>query len=86
MKDKLQTWCLIVGMGMWGPVLLGLAVTSLIVGEIPGKTGPLVRAVDNPAIFYVAAIAFVLIAAKATQVSWYSARFFYDQAKRRGSL
>jgi hypothetical protein len=86
MKSKLQVWCLIIGVGLWGPIILGLAITCLFVGEIPGRRGPLVRAVDNPAIFYAAAIAFIIIAAKFTQVTCNSAHFFYSQAKRRGSL
>jgi hypothetical protein len=85
MTDKLQAWCLIVGVGLSGPIFLGLAITCLFVGEIPGRRGPLVRAVDNPAI-YAAAIAFIIIAAKFTQVTCYSAHFFHSQAKRRGSL
>lgn len=86
MKDKLQTWCIIIGVGLSGPIFLGLAITCLFIGEIPGRRGPLVRAVDNPVIFYAAAIAFVIIAAKFTQLTCYSAHFFYSQAKRRGSL
>jgi hypothetical protein len=86
MKNRSQAWCLIIGVGMFGPVFLGLAITCLFVGEIPGKKGPLIRVVDSPAIFYFATIAFIAVAAKMTQVSWHSARFFYNQGKRRGIL
>ena len=83
MKDKLQTWCLLIGVSMSGPVLLGLAVTCLFVGEIPGKRGPLVRAIDSPVIFYVAVIAFIVAAMKWTQISWVLGRLFFTRSRRR---
>lgn len=64
------------------PVILGLAVTCLFAGEIPGKRGALVRAVDSPAAFYVAAVAFVLIAMKMAQVSLVGAWWLYQRSKR----
>ncbi|MGZ2502731.1 hypothetical protein EHI47_03845 [Rhizobium leguminosarum] len=84
MKDKLQTWCLIIGVGMCGPVFLVLPITWLFAGEIPGKRFPFLRAIDNPVVFYVATIAFIIVAMKMTQVSLVAARFFYRQSKRQG--
>lgn|GEM_PF-2827714 len=86
MKARLQTWCLIIGMVMLGPIMFGFAITCLIVGEIPGRWGPLVKAVDHPIFFYIAVIAFIVVTAKFAQVTLIAARFFYRQAKQRRSL
>ena len=86
MKDKLQTWCLIIGVSMWGPVLLGVAVTWLFMGEIPGRRGPLVRAIDSPIVFYVAVIAFIGAGMKWTQISWVLGRLFYTKSRRRTDI
>lgn len=83
MKDKLQTWSLIIGLSMLGPAFLGLAITCLFVGEIPGKRGPLVRADDSPIIFYIAAFAFIAATVKGTHYSWVVGRFLYARYKQQ---
>lgn len=83
MKDKLQTWCLIIGVGMFGPALLGLPVRWLFEGEITRRHSTLVRATDSPVIFYVTVIVAIYAGMKATQISWILGRLFYKNSRRR---
>lgn len=83
MKSKLQTWSLIMGMGLLGPAMLGLTITMLFVGEIPGRRGVLVRVEDSPAIFYIAVAILIAVAAKLTQLTFILARLFYTRSKRQ---
>ncbi|MFK0382821.1 hypothetical protein [Agrobacterium sp. NPDC090273] len=59
MKDKLQMWSLIVGMGMIGPVALGASINKLITGEIRINRRVFVSAIDNPVLFHVFVIALI---------------------------
>ncbi len=63
--DSLRRWALIIGLGIWGPALLGVAITCLIMGEIPGKKGvTIAKASHNPVLFYLLAFAFIVAAIK----------------------
>lgn len=83
MKSKLQTWSLIVGMGMLGPAMLGLSITMLFVGEIPGRHGVLVRAEDSPAVFYIAVAILIALTMKLTQLTLIAARWLYRRARQQ---
>ncbi|PYB77003.1 hypothetical protein [Rhizobium wuzhouense] len=83
MKSKLQTWSLIVGMVMLGPAMLGLSITMLIIGEIPGRHGVLVRAEDSPAVFYIAVAILIALTMKLTQLTLIAARLLYRSARQQ---
>jgi hypothetical protein len=80
MKSKLQTWCLIVRMGLLGPAMLGFAIAMLFVGEIRGRHGLSVRAEDSPAIFYIAVAILIALTMKLTQLTFIVARLFYRRS------
>lgn len=67
MKDKLQMWSLIVGMGMIGPVALGASINKLFTGEIRINRRVFVSAIDNPVLFHVFAIALIIGSLVATR-------------------
>lgn len=83
MKEKLQTWALLVGLGLAGPAFLGCFIAFTVRGELPGKHGRSLLTADAPYLFYPVMLALILVGLKGTQLSFILVRAYFRGRKAR---